>query len=261
MTFLILSCLCGLVLAVTPFWLARFLRAKWKMPKGLFLKAGFALLVIEVIQLAAVGNATSIWPGIVLEWPPYLQAVVFGVLTGLFTELGRFLVLDKMMKKVRDLKEGIYFGLGWSGVSTALIGLIMILGAIGMIVFTTGGDLSARFPEASKADLEQLRTFQKQAEDLMQGNPVFALAPVLERAATGVIDAALTLLILLCYQKVDMKYVWAAVGVRAVFAGLLIYAASLNNLLAEAVFLLCGVLALLLLRQIKNSYSAVEGKG
>jgi len=260
MGFLILSCFSGLVMAAAPFWVARALRQRWKMPKGLFFKAGLALLIIEVIHLAAIGNATSLWPQ-VLEWPLYLQAMVFGAVTGLFTELGRFLVLDRMMKCVRTFKEGIYFGLGWSGVSTALIGLIMVLGVIGMMAFTATEDLASRFPEASKTDIEQLQTFQKQAADLMQGNPIFGLAPLLERASVTIVDIALTLLILLVFQRGSTKYVWAAAGLRSVFAGLLIYTASLSNILAEVAFLVCGLAAFFLIRQIKNSYSAVEGRG
>jgi uncharacterized membrane protein YhfC len=260
MTFLIFSCFSGLVLAAAPFWAVRVLRSRWKMPKGLFFKAGISLLIIEVIHMAAVGNATSVWPA-VLEWPLYLQALVFGAAAGLVTELGRFLVLDKFMKSVRTFKEGIYFGLGWGGVSTALIGMIMVTGVIGMLSFTTAGDLAARFPDASKSDIEQLQGFQKQAADLMQGNPLFGLAPLFERAATAIIDIALTLLILLALQRGENKFVWAAVGLRALIAGLQIYAVSINIVFAEAVFLICGTVAYFLIVRIKKSYPAVEGKG
>lgn len=251
MTFLILSGLSGLVLTVATLWIAKDLRLRRKMPKWLFFKAGLALLIIEVIHLAAIGNASSIWPQI-NSWPTWLMAIVFGTTSGLFTELGRFLVLDKMMKNVRNFKEGVYFGLGWNGVSTAMIGVMLVIGVFGMMAFSTVTDLAAQFPDATAEQMEQLLSFQKQSVELMHGNPLVALMPVVERISVSMMDIALTLLILLCFQIGSYKYVWAAVGLKCGFGALLIYAASINDLLGESVFLVGGILAYFWIRQMRS---------
>jgi len=252
MTFIILACISGIVLAVAPFWASRVLRSRWKMPRGLFFKAGLAMLVIEVIHLAAIGNATSAWPQI-MEWPVYLRALVFGVTTGLFVELGRFLVLDKMMKGVRSLKEGIYFGLGWNGLETAMLGIAIVIGIFGAQTLVSTNDLATSFPEASKSDIEQLKTFQNQAAELMRTNAVVGLAPILERGSMMVIDISLTLLILLALARGMTSYIWAAVAFRALFSGVLVLAGDLNGIATEIVPLAFGIMAFLLAWKIRKS--------
>jgi len=168
-------------------------------------------------------------------------------------ELGRFLVLDKMMKGVRTLREGVYFGLGWSGLETALLGMVIVIGVFGVQTLVATTDLSARFPDASKTDIEQIQSFQKQAAELMQGNPLAGLTPLLERGSMLVIDIALTLLILLGLYRGLTSYIWAAAGLRTLFSAALVYAGGLNVYAGEAVFLISGILAWLLARQLKKS--------
>ncbi len=256
MTFLVLSFVAGLALTIGPLYAARKLRARWKLPRGLFIKSGLALLIIEIVHMAAIGNASSLWPQI-MDWPEYFQAVVFGLASGLFLELGRFLVLDKMMKNVRQYREGLYFGLGWSGVETILLGIIIMIAVFGMQMIGTGTDVADRMPGATKEQVQQLQDFQKQAADLMNGNPLVGLAPILERGCLLVIDIAMTILILAGFARGTTAYTWAAVGFRSLFTGSLLYVSSLNMLAGESLFIVFALAAYFIIRQSKSALEKI----
>jgi len=252
MTFLFFSLLSGLMLVVLPLLAVRRLKAKWQLPKGLFLKAGLAALMIEIIQVAVIGNGTSLWPQI-LDLPPYQIALMLGLVSGLFTELGRFLVLDKLMSKVRAAHEGVIFALGWGGLQTIIYGAVVILGVFGMYTISSVSDLATILPDADKNQLASFAEIQKQSQVLMNSNPILGFAPVIERGSLILIDIVLTLLIIVGLIEDKTSYAWLAVGLRGLVTALVFYANSWTPLLGQFFLFLFGLAAYLMTRKLWSS--------
>jgi len=261
MTFLILSTLSGIALVVLPIVAVLKLRNRWKLPKGLFLKAGMAALMVEIIHAAVLGNGTSLWPQL-LDLPAYAMAIIFGVVSGLFTELGRFLILDKLMKKVRGLHEGLMFALGWGGLQTILYGAVVVFGVIGMYMISGVSNIATILPDADKSQLTAFTEIQKQSNELMNGNPILGLAPVIERGSLIMIDIALTLLIILGLIEGKTSNTWLAVGFRTLVTASVLYANSWAPLAGEFCLILFGLAAYLMSRKLSSVLNeAIHGKG
>jgi uncharacterized membrane protein YhfC len=254
MIFLILSAFSGLALVVLPIVAVRKYRSAWQTPKGLFMTAGFAAVLVEIVHAAVLGNGASIWPQ-VFDLPVYLTALIFGVVSGLFTELGRFLILDRMMKKVRTCREGMMFGLGWGGLQTILYGLIVIVGVLGMSFLAGVTNLEAVFPDTDKNELTAVMELQKQSTELMTGNPLLGLGPLLERVSLVTVDIAMSLLIILGILRGTTSLAWAAVGFRTICTASVIYLNTLNPLLGEAGIVIFGIIAYLIIRRLSESFT------
>lgn len=242
MLFYIFTAVSGLLLSFGALLGAKKLSEKFQLPRKIFWKAGLMLLILEVFHLAVLGNLTSIWPGLE-NIPLWQKAALFGLMTGLFFELGRFVVLDKLMPNIRSLKEGLFFGFGWSGVLTFFLGILLLISVAGIHMLATTTDLVKTFPQATPEEIKQIQEYQKQVFDLLQGSPVVALLPLLERATQLLLDMALTLLLLLGFQKGSSRFVWYAVGVRALVGALLILATGYFDIWGELVLVVVGLLS------------------
>lgn len=259
MIFLVLTAVTGIVLFAGTVYFYKKFSKDFGLPKKIFWKAGFFLLLIELFYLTVVGNATSIWP-VLLTIGTLQKALLLGLVSGLFFELGKFVILDRVMKDIRSYQQGIFFGFGWQGVETLFLGVLIFLSVFGMQILVNTTDLSAVMPNAGTQEIEQLKTYQQDAKQLLagnsftNGNAFVAMAPLLERGAGMLVDIALSLLMILGLIKGEFKYVWLAVGVRALFVFLLVYLSEFNPILPEAVFVVFGIAAWFGIKKIKAFY-------
>lgn len=253
MTFLILAAISGVILTIAPVAIARRLKARWNMPPKMFFRAGIFLLVIEIFHMAVTANGTTAFPQF-FALPEAAQALILGIIAGLFYELGRYVALDRFFRNVRSSKEAIYFGLGWSGVGTILFGILNLLGAFAIYTLANTTDLAGTFASAAPKDLEQLKVFQEQGMQLINGNPLLALAPILERLSLGLIDIAMTLVMIICFQRGDTKYAWAAVAFRVLFVSSLYVVTNYNTAAGELVFAAFAAISFYIIQSTRKSF-------
>ncbi len=251
--FLILTGACGLIMFFAPLYVARYFSKRWQMPTKVFWRAGLALLIIEVFHLAVISNGATIWPEL-LELSLWHKALIFGTIQGLFFELGRFLVLDKIQPTLRSYHQGIFFALGWSGVETVFLGLALFIGIFGMNALLQTEDVAVLFPDASQEVLIQMKEYQQVTKELVKNNPLVALSPFIERASQFMIDIALTLLMMLGFIKGTTRYTWIAVGIRTVFSIIVIYLASVSLLAANIVFIAAAIAVFYFLRILRENF-------
>lgn len=220
--------------------LVRRFRKEWKMPKGLFLRAGLALLVIELFHFSVMDSALSRWQELFLSQHVVVQALLFGLMAGLFFELGRFFVLDKLFKHVRSQKEGLYFAMGWRGVEMFAFGFLIVAGSYGIYLLATTPDLATLYPDASTTELQQLGEYKGVAEDLYGTFPLYGLTPLVEYGALLLLDMFLTLVVLLRFTRGSNRYVWLAVLVHGLFAAALFTAQQFEPYVPLLVLVLLG---------------------
>ncbi len=250
MIFLILTAFAAIALIVAPISALVYLGKAWKLPNSLFWKAGLSMIMMEIFYLAAVGNATSLWPQ-VFESSDLIRILIVAASTGLIFELGRFFVLDRLFKSVRSIRGSVFFALGWSGVETMMLGFFLLVSIFGMYFVLNNGSFSSIMPNATTQEIAQLEDVKIQAMELIQGNPLLAVAPVIERGARALIDMAMTLLIVLTFIRGEQRYAWYAVGARATVTFILLYVNMLNPLAALCLFIAAGAGALLLCVKLK----------
>lgn len=253
MIFLVLTGLTGIVLILFPVFFARRLRRKWHIEKGLFFRAGVSLLFIEIFSTMVAGNGIDLWPRFT-GLPMIAQSVFMGLFSGLFYELGRFVVLDRLMPKIRSFRQGVAFGAGWAGMEMCLLGFALVISIFGMQMLLSTNDFSQAFPTASSDQIKQLSDFRDQATKLVSGNPLLALTPLMERFSLMLFDVAMTLLILFGLTRGESRYTWLAVASRALLIALLFGTGGIHPILTESIFVLFAIGAFFAIRLIQRSY-------
>jgi len=243
----------ALVLIIIPLSAWLYFAKKWKLGKMLFWKAGLSALIIEIFYLTVLGNAGSILPQYIAD-SPLPMALLVALSAGLFMELGRFLVLDKVFKKMRTFREGLYFALGWGGVETILIGFFLLISIMGMQVLVHTDNIAVYFPDASSQEIAQMKEVQVKSGELINGNPLVALSPLAERGARMALDLSLTVLVLLSLATGLTKYTWGAVALRTLITFVVVYAGAFSQLAGDFIFVALAAFSLSIIRQFKKEY-------
>ncbi len=237
--FFILTFVVAVLCVLIPALALRILGARWKLEKKIFWRAGIAGIFCTMLILGVVLNIDSSFAGFT-KLPDFVQALILGLVTGLFAELGKFLVLDRMLPQVRDRRSAIFFGIGWSGVALLFSGFLIAVGVFGMQNLLNTQDLTAAFPNI---DADQLKFFNESktaVQALVNGPAIKAFTPLLENLMLLVTDVAMTLLIVAGLKKKRTSNVWLAVGLRTVLATSVFFVIAGNGvpnwLPVEAVF-------------------------
>lgn len=237
----------GALCVVIPIVLLRVLSRRWKLSPRIFLKAGIAGLLTSLLVLGVTLNIDERFASFSLL-PHLAQALILGLVTALFLELGKFLVLDRWLRAVRSRESAVLFGLGWSGLGIIFTGLLLTVGIFGMQSLVDVQDLATAFPNVDTEQMKVLKESQKQVQELVNGPAWRAFAPLLENTVAVVVDIALSLLIVLGIRKKRSSFTWLAVGVRTLVVSSVFFALLNQTVPVEAVFtvwILVGVVAIL----------------
>lgn len=257
MFFFVFTFITGLILFFTPVFLARFTMMRWRINPGIFWKAGFAGMVSGTIVLGVTLNIGGAFPAFE-QLPAVARALILGLMSGLLVELGRFLVLDRMMPSVRGRESALVFGLGWASIAMLFLGGLFVLGAFGMYNLSNTQDFSAAFPNAEPEQLQLFEEAKRQIDVLVNGSPLKAFSPLLEYAAVLLTDAAMTMLIVFGLRKKQTRYAWFAAAWRTLVASALLFNMQEPVVPIEILFCFLALAAGILLVSIQKSFPKKE---
>jgi len=85
---------------------------------GVLIFIGFTQILETPFQLFMRGNPTT---AEFLE-NPFIFSIFGGLTAGIFEELGRFVAFYYLLKKYRDYKDGLAYGIGHGGIESILVG-------------------------------------------------------------------------------------------------------------------------------------------
>jgi uncharacterized membrane protein YhfC len=125
------------------FWLVRKFKLSWK----LFFAGALAFIASQVLHIPFLQALTSLFNNGVLPTPPpawntIFNAVLLGLLAGIFEETARYILFKFFLKKARTWQEGILVGAGHGGVEAIILGVIGVLTVVNMVIMRNA-DLSA----------------------------------------------------------------------------------------------------------------------
>lgn len=215
---------------------------------------GILVFVVMVLILEGLLNSyilqlnpvTSNW----FSDHPYMFAVYGGLAAGVFEEGGRFLAYSYLLKKYREWKDGLAYGIGHGGIEAVIIGT---LGSVQTLVFAlliNSGDFETLLGTGNGA-ISGLK------DQLVNTSSfVFALSGF-ERIFAFVLQIALSLLVLYAVRHKRMIFLLYAVlihtGVN--FVAGLSQAFGLNIFLVEGFLCIVAILALVFIIKSKTWFS------
>jgi|GEM_PF-4925453 len=253
MNVIVVSTLSGFILALVPLLLARPLRERLGVKQRMFLRIGLWFLLIQMFQIVILGNLSSSFP-VVDSWSEIVKALFYGVFMGLFMELFRYVLLDRVFRHIRTYKESLYFGFCAAALTTVIMGFVLFLGSFGLNMVANTSDLSTLVGSSTPEDLQQAMMFQSQARELLAQPAVYGFIPLVERSSFLLFDMALTALIVFGLAKGETKYAWAAVFARASVTSCFYLLSSVSDLASAIGLLVLGAMSLWFIFHIQRSF-------
>ena len=230
----------ALMLAV-PLLLAILLRRRFRAPWLLWTAGALSFFLSQVYHLplnnllADIGLIGPISPNA----PDLLRtAVVLGLSAALCEGLMRLLAFWWLNRRgwVEHWSEGTMVGLGHGGIESMILGAMAAL-SVAALLALRGTDLATLNLSAA-----QLVALQDQLAAL-DGSPLVALLPLVERLLAMTLQVAISLLVWLAFRRRNALYAVAGILYHAVVDGTLVYSGQF----IDNPWLLEGLLALMVL--------------
>jgi len=214
---------------------------------GVLIFIGFTQILETPFQLFMRGNPTT---AEFLE-NPFIFSIFGGLTAGIFEELGRFVAFYYLLKKYRDYKDGLAYGIGHGGIESILVG-----GFAGLQTLTFATSIN----NGSFAQMVEQYPQLSHIKDLLIEQPAYLyLLGSLERIMALVLQIAFTMLVV--YAVKQKKYIFLAYAI--LFHALVDFFAALyqtkmiNIFVAEGITLLFAIGGFILIRKMKEKLVSV----
>jgi len=245
----------GLIEVILPlaagYFLTKRLKVKWSVylwGVGFFIAIQLIhtplVLIIQepLIALAKEQNLT-------VEATIAVFSLVLGILAGLFEEVGRYLVFKHFFIKKKialTTQNSIMFGLGWGGIESMLVGLLVVLTMFSYIaaVPLTGAQVSElnRTWNGTMTQ-EQVNFLNEQNEALMALTPGDLLPSLIERLMTMTLQITWTMMVYTAVTEGRNRLLVLAIITHAVVDGGAVYLGQVAGVFALESFVLVAVVA------------------
>ncbi|MED1409253.1 MULTISPECIES: YhfC family intramembrane metalloprotease [Bacillus] len=215
----------------------------WKIVGvGVLIFIGFTQILETPFHLFMRGNPAT---AAVLE-NPFIFAIYGGLTAGIFEELGRFVAFYYLLKKYREYKDGLAYGIGHGGIESILVGGFS---ALQTLIFATS------INNGSFAQMVEKMPELSRLQDILIQQPAYLyLFGSLERIMALVLQIAFTMLVV--YAVKQKKYIFLVYAI--LFHALVDFFAALyqtkiiNIFVAEGATLLFAIGAFVLIRKMKE---------
>jgi uncharacterized membrane protein YhfC len=213
-----------LLSVIAGFFVAGKFKLSFKDFRKLFIAGALTFIASQVLHIPVVLGLTFLFSSSVIpisnaSFALLFNAIVLGLLAGIFEESARYILFKWIRKSSDTWKNGIVIGLGHGGIEAILIGLLAIFTLIQMAAMKNIPDLSAMGVPA-----EQVEAVQTQINMYWSQSSVVPYAGLMERISAMSLHVGLSIFVLLSVLTNQKKWFWLAllwhafVDVFAVYA-------------------------------------------
>jgi len=153
-----------LIMLIVPIVLVIYLARKFSLSWKLALAGALTFIASQILHIpVTIGWAALLQNGILSipdAWITILNAVVLGLLAGIFEETARWILFKFSLKNAKTWAEGVLVGAGHGGIESFILGLLSILTLVNMVVMRNA-DLSVLGVPAEQIELarQQVNAF------------------------------------------------------------------------------------------------------
>jgi uncharacterized membrane protein YhfC len=251
-----------------PLALGYFIAKKFKLTfknfRKLFVAGALTFIASQVLHIPLVYGLTAMFKNGTLSSPPeswtlIFNAVLLGLLAGIFEETARYILFKYIMKNSHEWKDSVIIGLGHGGIEAILLGVIAIGTFIQMIAMRDTTALSALGLPA-----DQLEIAKSQIASYWAQSAVTPLFGFIERISAISLHLGLSVLVMFSIVSGQRKWFWFALLWHAFVDALAVYlypkiAAGTNAVLGtfgfETLVAILGLGLLVYAIRLRNSFS------
>ena len=186
---------------ILGFWLTRKFKLSWK----LWLAGTATFIASQVLHIPVLYGLTTMFANGTLPSPPEawttaFNAVLLGLLAGIFEETARYILYKFFLKKANTWSEGVLVGAGHGGIEAIILGVLGVFTVINMVVMRNL-DLSTLGIPADQVELA------RQQIDAFWASPAYmGLLGFAERVFAICLHLSLSIMVL--YSVAYKKPVW-----------------------------------------------------
>jgi uncharacterized membrane protein YhfC len=227
----LLNCL-GMILL--PIVLAFYVTRKFSLPWKLIFAGGLTFIASQVLHIPVLYGLTAMFqsgvlPAIPEAWKTLFNAILLGLLAGIFEETARWILFKFVLKGTKTWEEGVVVGTGYGGTEALILGILAFV-QVGSMIAMRNADLSTRVPP------EQLELARQQIAAFWSVPVYTAFLGLIERIFAICLQISLTIMVLYSVVYRKPAWFWIALFWHAIVDALSVYLMPLIGALAiEAV--------------------------
>ncbi len=188
---------------------------------------------------------------------PWVFMLYAGLMAGIFEEVGRFIIFKIFLKKDRQWKDAVGFGIGHGGIEAILL---VALSNINLLVYATLINENAFQTMVDKLG-PSAQPLLAIKEQLITQPPYTWLLSGFERIFAMAIQIALSILVLYAVKERRTIFLFLAVLIHAVIdfpAALYQKGVITNVLILEGVYLVFGIIAVAFIIKAKRLFNSEQ---
>jgi len=235
---------------VLPLLLAFYLVRKFKLSWKLVLAGALTFIASQILHIPVVYALTALFRGGVISipatWTLPFNAVILGLLAGIFEETARWVLYKFILKDAKTWNEGVLVGVGHGGVEAVLLGFVALASIVSMIAMRNV-DLSTLGIPA-----DQIELAKQQVTDFWSAPMYMAFLGLIERVFAVSLHLSLSMMVLYSVAYKKPSWFWIAILWHAIVDALAVYLMpTLGTLGIEAVVGVCAIISLIILLRMK----------
>jgi uncharacterized membrane protein YhfC len=244
----------ALGMIVLPIALAFYVTRKFSLPWKLILAGSLTFIASQVLHIPFLYGLTAMFnsgvlPAIPVAWKSLFNAVLLGLLAGIFEESARWILFKFILKGAKTWEEGVVVGTGYGGTEALILGIVAFV-QVGTMLTMRNGDLSAL-----GVPPEQLELAKQQVAAFWSAPLYMAFMGLFERVFAICLQISLTIMVL--YSVVYRKPIWFWIALlwHALVDGLAVYLMPRIGVLGvEAVIGICAIISLVILFRLRPRF-------
>lgn len=232
---------------VLPIFLWIYFTRKFSLSWKLILAGGLTFIASQVLHIPLVFGMGSFLQSV----PLLINAIILGLLAGIFEETARFVLFKFILKNSRAWKEGVLVGLGHGGTEALILGVIVALTFINMTVYRNF-DLST----VPSIPAEQLELAKQQVAAFWAAPWYTGLLGFAERIFAICLHVSLSTMVLYSIAYKKPFWFWLALFWHAIVDAVAVYVGQQIGMLAvEGIVAVFAVISLWIVFKMRSMFS------
>lgn len=232
---------------ILPIILWFYFTRKFTLPWKLVLAGGLTFIASQILHVPLVLAMGSSLKSVSL----LVNAVILGLLAGVFEETARYILFKFILKNSRSWKEGLLVGLGHGGTEAVLIGIFAALAFVNMMIYRNV-DLST----VPSIPADQLELARQQVAAYWSAPAYMALMGFFERIFAMTLHVSLSVMVLygLAYHK--PVWFWLALLWHAFVDAVAVYVSQQVGILeVEGMVAVFAIISLWIVFKLRPMFS------
>jgi uncharacterized membrane protein YhfC len=209
---------------IAGFLAARKFKLSFKDFRKLFIAGALTFIAAQILHVPVVFGLTTLFSNGIIPSPNesivlIFNAIVLGLLAGIFEETARYILFKWIRKSSDTRRNGIVIGLGHGGIEAILIGILSVFTLIQMIAMKNMPDLSTL-----GVPTEQVELIKTQIDAYWSQSSVVPYAGLMERVSAMSLHIGLSIFVLLSVLTNQKRWFWLALLWHALVDAFAVYA-------------------------------------